>query len=407
MPDLEGDLEKYKDLDSLLYINPMQMSEEEIAKLDKLFDVCPNVRISDDLNVTYATPEEFKNGENKIKGIMSKINSNWHIIQRAASIDDSLGKLISYSPDHETEVFDPNNSRNIWKILNSGYGVCNGISYLAKYIYGRVGIESEVIGSNMHAFLLLKDIELPCEDGSTKKGNTISDITWDLSKHRYGARPICFCKSYDEIRKLDISESTGDSKCHELSEIGETINLDEKSLEEVYRSVGLTEIDGKFPIHTLHTDSASIDDSNLSKQEKIRKKLELVSKWCPTFAVCQNATVSILSNLLDANMDMENWCSVDRVYDKKDKEKKPILYVYFDSLDTGKIFYYADKDTQRFEQLSIEEFEDRFECYDMDLGKIGIKPWERGVNVSQKETIIDPHTFGAIPAALLDRKEER
>ena len=32
-------------------------------------------------------------------------------------------------------------------------------------------------------------------------------------------------------------------------------------------------------------------------------------------------------------MDMENWNSVDRVYDKKDKEKKPILYVYFDSLD--------------------------------------------------------------------------
>ena len=32
MPDLEGDLEKYKDLDSLLYINPMQMSEEEIVE---------------------------------------------------------------------------------------------------------------------------------------------------------------------------------------------------------------------------------------------------------------------------------------------------------------------------------------------------------------------------------------
>jgi ribonuclease J len=45
--------------------------------------------------------------------------------------------------------------------------------------------------------------------------------------------------------------------------------------------------------------------------------------------------------------------------------------------------------------------------YDMDLGKIGIKPWEMGVNVSQKETIIDPHTFGAIPAALLNREEER
>ena len=72
-----------------------------------------------------------------------------------------------------------------------------------------------------------------------------------------------------------------------------------------------------------------------------------------------------------------NRCVVNRVYDKTDKDKNAVVYVYLDSKVSGKNFFFADKNKGQFVQLSQEEFINRFECYEKDLKNLGgIRPWE-------------------------------
>ena len=40
-----------------------------------------------------------------------------------------------------------------------------------------------------HAFLKLKNVQLPNPDGTINVGDTILDPTWNLMMQRYGARP--------------------------------------------------------------------------------------------------------------------------------------------------------------------------------------------------------------------------
>ena len=69
-------------------------------------------------------------------------------------------------------------------------------------------------------------------------------------------------------------------------------------------------------------------------------------------------------------------CIINRVYEREDEKKTPILYVYVDLQDGGKKFYYADKEKKSFVGMSVKEFEDRFECYEEDRKKNHGRPWE-------------------------------
>jgi hypothetical protein len=96
--------------------------------------------------------------------------------------------------------------------------------------------------------------------------------------------------------------------------------------------------------------------------------------------------MSILSDTLLANENLKfNKCVVNRVYNKTDKEKRPVMYVYVDSNDVGKKFYFANKEERKFEQLSQEGFTSKFECYEEDLkNSKGIRPWENVENKIEK-----------------------
>ena len=63
-----------------------------------------------------------------------------------------------------------------------------------------------------------------------------------------------------------------------------------------------------------------------------------------------------------------NKCVVNRVYNRTDKEKRPILFVYIDSNELGQKFYFANNDGE-FLELPQEEFIEKFECYEKDLEK--------------------------------------
>ena len=374
--DLEKNLEDYRGLDNLIKINPEEFTEEQRTKFIKLCDICPNLRVVSKLNnyvEQISTASAYKEAEEWIKSIIDNLNPEYSKAQKMAVIDNAIGKKISYSPDFDTEVFDVEDCRALWKIISSGYGVCNGIAKVEQYMFNRVGIESEIISSGTHAFLKIKDIELPLANGEIAKGNTILDPTWNLTRHRFGGRPDNFCINYEQARKNDIDIEGKDHKCHKNDEQlkDATLNLDEQSLRKLFTSVGLADKEGQFPIKDLLEKSKLVDEIYANHPEQnINKQFLLLRQTCPEFATCQNSSMSILSDVLLSNENLKfNKCVVDRVYNRKDEGKRPIMFVYIDSDELGKKFYFANKDEGQFVGLAQEEFIEQFECYEEDLKK--------------------------------------
>ena len=375
--DFSRNLEDYRGLDNLLKINPEQFTKEQKSQLMKLCDICPNMGILSTMNSTASfisfssTAKEYKEAEEWISSVIDNLDPTYSKAQKMAVIDNAIGKKISYSPDFDTEVFNDKDCRALWKIISSGYGVCNGIANVEQYMLRKVGIESELIGSDLHAFLKIKDIELPLANGEIVKGNTILDPTWNLARHRFSARPENFCISYEQARANDIDIYGHDHKSHKNDEKLQdaTISLDDKSLRELFKSVGLAQKDGNFPISDLIDKSKQIDELYANQPEKnISEQFSLLHQVCPEFAKCQNSSMTILSSILLNNDNLKfNKCIVDRVYNRNDKEKEPFMYVYIDSDELGKKFYFADKDKGQFSELSQEEFTQQFECYEEDL----------------------------------------
>lgn len=387
---LNDNLQKYSGLDELIAVNAMNISDKDISKLIQLCDICPNISIYDNIGLAPSTVQEYKNGEAWIGKVMSGINPDWTNIQKVAYIDNAIGKKISYSPDFDTEVFDAEEARALWKIIDSGYGVCNGISQVEKYILDRIGIESEIVSSGRHAFLKLKNITLPIEDGKFVTGDTILDPTWNLANHRFGAKPENFCRSYTEIRKHDIKDDGTDSESHKNDEKLEsaTLDLDEKSLRQIFASIGIADRNGDFSIKHLIDKAKSIDDYNLPEGESIKRQFEALSEYYPEFTTCQNSTLAVLQSIILNQQNLKfNRCIASRVYEKSDLNQVPILYVYVDCPKEGKKFYFADKETNCFLELPQKDFEARFECYEMDMEKYdGHRPWE-DVEVEKEENL--------------------
>ena len=382
MIDFDKDLEIYRGLDELITINPMNMPEKYKQKIIQLCEICPQISVMDNLRKekSRSTGEEYIRGEAWIESILQEINPEWSDIQKIAFIDYKIGKKISYSPDEGTEVFNKEDAQSLWKIIDSGYGTCAGIVQVEQYILRKIGIEAEFVSSKNHAFLKLKNIELPNENGELVRGDTILDPTWNLKAHRYHAKPENFCKRYQEIRQNDIDKNGVDTKCHENDEqlADVTLGLTDKSLREVFKSLGLTDKDGAFLIKELFERSKLIDNSNLPEEEWIKQQFSLLADYCPEFATCQNETTTILRAVIFNQENQQfNRCVVNRVYERDDKTKRPVLYVYMNLPEAGKKIYFADKDIGQFVELSQKEFEERFECYETDLQEQkGHRPWQ-------------------------------
>lgn len=373
--DSERDLEDYRGLDNLISINPEELTKEQKDKFLKLCDICPNLTvintIGDNITTYNSSVMEYKKAEEWIKSVIDGINPEYSKAQKIAVIDNAIGKKISYSPDFGTEVSSENDCRALWKIISSGYGICGGIAKVEQYMLNRAGIESEVISSGTHTFLKVKDIELLLANGEIVKGNTILDPTWNLTAHRFGAKPDNFCISYEQARKNDIDYEGKDTNCHKNDEQLQdaTLNLDEQSLRQLFASVGLADQNGLFPIKDLIKKSILLDELYANQPEQnISNQFLLLKQTCPDFATCQNSSMRILSEVLLDNKNLKfNRCVVDRVYNREDKEKRPVIFVYIDSNELGKKFYFADRDEGQLVGLSQEEFTKQFECYEEDL----------------------------------------
>lgn len=135
--DLFADVQQYRGLDRLLSVNPTRLYGQEKAKFMQLCAICPEMTVlssldsKDDEKVTTewsSSASEYLDAEKWIEKVMYKLKPEYTDAQKIAIIDNEIGKKISYSPDFETEVFDSNDCRALYKIISSGYGVCNGIA---------------------------------------------------------------------------------------------------------------------------------------------------------------------------------------------------------------------------------------------------------------------------------------
>ena len=397
--DFERDLEDYRGLDRVISVNPTEFTDEERKKFIELCHICPDMQVYNLLNNTvpfYSTPEEYLEVEEWISSVLDNLDPKYSKPQKMAVIDNAIGKKLSYSPDFGTEKFNINDSRAIWRIITSGYGVCNGIASLEQYMFDRVGIESKIISSGNHAFLKLDEIELPLENGGTVKGNTILDPTWNLMLHRVGGKPSHFLINYEQARASDIDSEGKDRKCHKNDEKlkDATLSLDIPSLRKLFASLGLTDKEGNFPIkETIQLSEAIHKVFANNPSENINRQFSLLAEVCPEFARCQNESTKFLSNILLSNENLQyNRCVVNRVYDRTDESRRPVMYVYIDSNELGKRFYFANKEEGQFVELPPEEFTKRFECYDKDLEKTkGIRPWEAQEQIKEDKVPQTPN----------------
>ena len=374
----------YAGLDELMSINPEKFSKEQKEQLKQICLVCPDMCIDNTHNngvVFSSTGKEFIEGENWIESVLSTIKPGFSKAQKIAVIDNAIGKRVSYSPNFDTEVFEKWDNRALWRIISRGYGVCNGIARLEQYMLEQVGIPSKMISGKNHAFLKFENMEFELANGEKATGTTIVDPTWNLALQRYGCKPNHLFLSYEDIRKRDIAPDGKDTEAHKNDEElkDATFTLDEQRLRELCASVGLARQDGQFPVLNFIEKSKKIDEVCANEPERnIDGQLKLIQKVCPEFAQCQNSTMQMLRTISFNNHNLKfKKCVIDRVYEKEDKSKAPVMFVYFDSAKFRKKFYYADKEQGQFIEIPSKEFEKRFECYDRDLEKNhGRRLWE-------------------------------
>lgn len=387
--DLDGDLSKYKDLDELISIMPQNIPDDKYDRIYELMDICPKLGVRDRLRLIDSTVEEFKNGESWIKSVLENIHEDWSDIQKLAYIDNCIGKRTSYTPDFDTEVCKDASARALWRIIDSGYGICNGISQVEQYMLQKVGIESELISAGNHAYLKIKNIEIPRADGTVVTGNTLVDPTWNLAAHRYGGYPNLFAKGYEEIRKFDISRDGTDRQAHKNDELSkeDTIEMEESVLRDIYKSLGLAKEDGYFPIGDMIDKSAEIAKRDEPLKKKIEQELELVSSMHPDFSRCQNSTIEIVAGSILSHPEIKyNKLIVKRAYNRQDEEQRPSIFVYYNDENQNEGFFVAEPGAESFSFMDKEEFTKCYECYEKDIKKFGGKrPWEKEAKEPEKD----------------------
>ena len=367
---LNRDVEEYRGLDKFLRINPKSFSKKERGKLFELAKVCPKIQIVSDILGIFCGQniESYVNAEKWIDSIIDTIDPNMSDVQKIYIIDEAIGKKISYSPVWGKENEDTIVVRQLWNVINSGYGVCNGIAEVENYMLNKIGIESEMIYTKRHAFLKIKNLNV---DGKNV-GNSILDPTWNLSENRVGDRPEWFLVSNDMAQ---IFDSNGHHKNDEKLQDA-NYYLDKNTMERELRGIGRVDKDGKFPFEKRLEVLDEFYEKNDDPDQLILACLKTVQDNVSDFINCQETTKSLLSSTLNrlVNKDSEklkvrDGSQVAKVYRKMDSEKNPVVLVQIVKEDGENFLAYGDKESNSFVVTNEEWLSKNFSSYDVDKEK--------------------------------------
>lgn len=303
-----------------------------------------------------ATKQEFLRGEEIIEEVIGKIDSQWTTKQKAAFVHYEMGKLISYAPDFcfsgkYVGAKAAEDSRNIWKSIDSGVSVCNGVTAIQRNILSRIGINTQELSSGSHSFMLVE----------TEEGNIITDATWDLTNTLFEARPMYFGKTYEELQQIDGPLS----KAHRLEQPPQdVIQISDTELREIYHSIGLTTEDRKFKMPILE-EIDKIDNRHYnSNKQKVDVLLQMFTENFPEQAMHLSETRKMLENcMLTLGIDIKT-ITTNFVYSTEDEEcNKPQLCIYLNGEETIAIL---NTEAMNFENLSIQDFDDLYKPHEED-----------------------------------------
>lgn len=357
--DLDGDLSRYTGLDRLICLGG---DNTDFEKMKSLIEVCPSMKVynEDDGKGFSSTADEYITAKEWIDKCISQIPEECTVLQKIALVDNMIGQQFCYSPDYETETHDAEGARAVWKVIASKKGVCIGISEVEVLMLKRLGVNAELILAPGHAFVKVSGLEIEKADGTVEIGNSIIDPTWNLAAHRFKGMPANFLVSYEEIRKHDIFSDGRDYMCHKNDRdlLDANFMLDEQSLRALYKSVGLTNEDGIFPIDEMNEMSDNMNEYKRNNpKENVDGQLRILKKFCPDFNSYIYESMKILrGNLLKKeNMGIKKM-SVSKIRSKTDEEAIPIICVYAIENNGDEMFFVADKESRGFKNYSREEF---------------------------------------------------
>ena len=334
-------------------------SKEYYQGLVEFVQNCQNdLSISSDF-IGSCDTKDFITGEKIIEDVISQINPDWSVKQKLAFLHYKMGELISYVPDFDNRVLNlgsrvGNNARNAWTSLIDGKSICTGVTYIERTILSRLGIETEVLRGKTHAYMLTK----------TDEGNIITDATWDLSKSLYKAIPDHFGVTYEEL----IRRENGLSNSHKLDIPPENvIEITEKELRELYRSIGIVGDDLKFPLPLFQKIEELNSKKFASKEEKLNAFFSMFTQYFSKEATHLQETRSILEfALLDLGFSSESIKS-KYVYSSDDiNYETPQLVFHISSDNLQNSVRILNLEEMQFDKISLKDFDIKYQVHYMD-----------------------------------------
>lgn len=335
-------------------------SEEFYQELGECIkDFKGNVSIANGI-MGNATKEDFLQGEKIIQGIVKEINPSWTKKQITAYVHYKIGELISYVPDFNFNGMFVNSknskdTRNIWKSLVNGKSVCNGITSIARNILSRVGVNTRELSSGTHSFLLVE----------TEEGNIITDPTWDLKNTLYGARPMYFGKTYEQLRE----QEEGLSNAHKLECPPENvIEIPEEELREIYHSLGYTKEDRTFIFPILDKVTKINSNRYENSTDKLNTFFNMFTSEFPKEAIHLSETRTILESCL-YELGIEPKDLITKfIYKKDDNDcNNPYLSLLINNeQQRGQLVYCLDLDIMQFRSMDVTELDNNYKIHDLD-----------------------------------------
>lgn len=193
-----------------------------------------------------------------------------------------------------------------------------------------------------------------------------------------GIPPEHLFLDYDTMREVDFSTEE-DSEIHKTQNPPRnTKKMDWDDKAEIMNILGINkDFDNLYSCMEYIN---RINSQNAPLKKKILDKFKILQEFYPDFAECINETASNFSIFFFNNeegFDIPRTV-IKKCYEKSDEKRKAVLFFYFDTGKEGEMFFYADKTLGKAVQVSREEFENRFACYDTDLQKNnGVNLWDK------------------------------
>lgn len=378
---LQGDPEEYIDIAQNIppkvTIVIEELGDPEYYKqMIEFIKKCPDsVKVAniveENAGMYSATKETFLQGEQIINQLISEINPDWTDIQKVAYVHYKMGKLISYFPEiskngnylgkrKELDL----NCRSIWTALVKGKSHCMGISRIQRTILSRLGIETEVLTSATHDFLLAK----------TEKGNIITDATWDLNLTLYEALPNYFGVTYEKLLKME----KGKSNAHKLEEEPENvIEIPKEELKTLYKSIGIVNENNEFKCPLLRKCKDEFKDiEGKSTDEKIKWLFNIFCKDFSEETLHLSETKRMLSVFFTAFLKIpENKIQSKFVYSMEDKENaNPQLIFYIEDENLKGRIFMLNQETVSFDEIEIHDLDKQYTIHEKDIEE-GVVPF--------------------------------